>query len=180
MNYQIDCLFDSEFYENLRAIKKQSFYTYRKSLLKNNYIYNLYTGGRVHKNYILFILKIGDCIIRKIQLWWKKIYYSPHTKVGKKRFDKSFDKLYNIEVSDTKEENIKETDVITLVNPKSKNLKTTTQSKRNLLKHGYFLYQKSRDKIILKFHTNYLFNYFLEEYTYTFNKSILKSNKGIS
>ena len=195
MNYEIDCLFDSEFYENLFLIKRKLLWRYRPitnynriyryfnitnndsilndNLRENNYIHNRSIGESVHKNYISFIIKIGDCIIRKIQIWWKKIYYSPHTKVGKKRLGKSFNRLYNTEESHTKEENKKETDVIILVNPEIKKLKTTTQSKRNYAKEGYFLYQKCRDKIILKFDTINLFNYFLEEYIYSFKKNIL-------
>ena len=32
--------------------------------------------------------------IYKIKKWWKEIYYSPHTKVGKKRLIKSYDAMF--------------------------------------------------------------------------------------
>ena len=32
--------------------------------------------------------------IYKIKKWWKEIYYSPYTEVGKRRFKKSFDSLF--------------------------------------------------------------------------------------
>ena len=34
--------------------------------------------------------------IYKIKEWWKEIYYSPNTAVGKKRIEKSYDALFKI------------------------------------------------------------------------------------
>ena len=50
-----------------------------------------------YKKYIYFnrfITNIFDICIRKIQKWWKNIYYSPYTKTGIERFNKSVNKLY--------------------------------------------------------------------------------------
>ena len=32
--------------------------------------------------------------ISKIKKWWKKIYYSPNTKVGKRQINKSYDDIF--------------------------------------------------------------------------------------
>ena len=32
--------------------------------------------------------------IYKIKKWWKRIYYSPNTKVGKRQINKSYDDLF--------------------------------------------------------------------------------------
>ena len=32
--------------------------------------------------------------VYKIKKWWKEIYYSPNTKVGKRRLEKSYDALF--------------------------------------------------------------------------------------
>ncbi len=44
----------------------------------------------------LFILKEARryMAIYKIKVWWKKIYYSPHTRIGRERFIKKYDDLF--------------------------------------------------------------------------------------
>ena len=48
------------------------------------------------KNKELFMIKEARKYIAvyKIKEWWKKIYYSPNTAVGKKRLEKSYKTLF--------------------------------------------------------------------------------------
>ena len=48
------------------------------------------------KNKELFIIEEAKkyMAIYKIKKWWKEIYYSPNTKIGKKRLQKSYQTLF--------------------------------------------------------------------------------------
>lgn len=110
--YLINCKEDCDFY--LHLLRLNYCFLPIKDDLKNDgrliekTIYFTIHGKYdmlVSYKYIIFIEKIFDGIVRKIQKWWKNIYYSPKTKIGIKRFNKSVDDLYINEEIDNQIEN---------------------------------------------------------------------------
>lgn len=67
--------------------------------VESHHEYEWYTSGVTHnkfsKNKELFMIEeaLKYMAVYKIKNWWKKIYYSPNTKVGKRRLMKSYNAL---------------------------------------------------------------------------------------
>ena len=71
----------------MEFIKTHFWYDWdRNEIPKNNFT----------KNKELFMIEETKkyMAIYKIKKWWKKIYYSPKTKVGKRRLEKSYNSLF--------------------------------------------------------------------------------------
>lgn len=81
-------IYDFKLYDNLNELKTKNTQVYYYPYYKKTY--DLFNDSK----YKEFILYIQNKIIIKIQKWWKNIYYSPKTKIGIKRFNKSIDNLY--------------------------------------------------------------------------------------
>lgn len=83
---------------NLGNISKNKELTFQKYMeLKNKIVWNNF-DLMINKTFIqtfsLYNLRRFFKII-KIQKWWLDIYYSPRTEVGKRRFKRKFDELFN-------------------------------------------------------------------------------------
>ena len=63
---------------------------------KYNWDWYVVLENKFTKNKELFMIEEARkyIAIYKIKKWWKNIYYSPNTKVGKKRLNKSYDALF--------------------------------------------------------------------------------------
>ena len=87
---------------------------------------------------------LGIYIIKKIQNWWKKQYYSPYTRIGKKRLLNSYNNLLNNEFDN--------------------NLLNNSKNKRELYNSNYF---------IIHFNNKEEYDIFNKKYIYKLNKNIL-------
>ncbi len=87
-DYYINCKKDTFFYYDMISINC------RKLPIKYfaDHFYGKY-DSYVNTKYIDFINFLGNQIVIKIQKWWLRKYYSPYTKIGKKRLSKSYNNL---------------------------------------------------------------------------------------